>query len=215
MNRLTIRLETEKDHPIVENLIREAFWNVYKPGCDEHYYAHMLRRHRDFVPELAFVLEQDGQIIGSILYSKTRLVDETGNEKQILSFGPIAVLPQYQRRGCSRLLIDHSFAQARTLGYDTVVILGNPANYVGRGFVSCKKLGVTYYGRHPTSLLVRELIPGALEDKTWEFLDSDAGACCEDADALAAFDALFPPREKSWMPSQEEFYIYSHSCIVP
>lgn len=215
MENLTIRRETPADYRAVEALTREAFWNVYQPGADEHYFAHMLRKHPDFVPELDFVLEREGEIIGSILYSRTRLIGEDGTVKPILSFGPICIAPQDQRRGYSRRLIEHSFACAREMGYDAVVIYGNPANYVGRGFVSCKKMNVCLAGDiFPTSLLVRELIQGALGGKRWQFIDCDAAECCADVDAVAAFDAAFPEKEKAWRPSQEEFYIYSRSSVV-
>ncbi len=215
MNHLSIRLETENDHRAVENLTREAFWNVYKPACDEHYYAHMLRSHPDFLPELDFVAECDGELIGSIMYCKTALVSEDGERKEILTFGPLSVLPAYQRRGCGKKLIEHSFERARELGYDTVVIFGSPANYVARGFVSCKKAGVCVGdGIFPTAMLVKELVPDALRGKKWQFIDSSAAECCTDTAAVEAFDALFPPKEGAWTPTQEEFYIYSHSNIV-
>ena len=73
MNNLTMRLETEKDYRAVEELTREAFWNVYKPGADEHYFVHTMRSHPDFIPELAFVLELDGKIVGNIMYTKACL----------------------------------------------------------------------------------------------------------------------------------------------
>lgn len=210
-----IRHETEDDRRAVEILTREAFWNVYKPGCDEHYYAHMMRSHADFIPELDFVIELDGRIIANIMYTKSWLIDENGEEKEILSFGPIAVLPEYQRRGFGKALIEHSFSEAQRMGYDAVVIFGNPANYVGRGFVSCKKMNVCL-GRdnYPTALLVKELVPGSLGGRRWSYRESTAAQCCEDTEAVAAFDAQFPPKEKKWMPSQEEFYIYSHSSVV-
>ncbi len=215
MNQLTIRLENEQDHRAVEQLIRASFWNIYKPGCDEHYFAHRLRRHPAFVPELDFVLEHNGVIIGNIMYSRAHLLGEDGRRKEILTFGPICIHPDFQRRGGSRMLIEHSCARALELGYDTVVILGNPDNYVGRGFVSCRKCNVSMgEGIYPAALLVKELFPGALEGGQWQFVDNDAAACCEDAAAVAAFDARFPPKEKAWQPSQEAFYIYSHSCIV-
>ena len=91
MNNLTIRLETENDYRAVEELTREAFWNVYKPGADEHYIVHKMRNHPDFIPELAFVLEKDGKIIGNIMYTKAWLEDENGTRKEILSFGPLCV----------------------------------------------------------------------------------------------------------------------------
>ena len=211
-----IRNETPADYRKVENLVRESFWNVYKPGADEHYFVHRMRAHPDFIPELAFVLEADGEIIGSILYTKAWLEDESGNRKEILSFGPLCVAPRYQRQKLGKLLIEHSFEVARQMGYDVNIMFGNPGNYVSRGFVSCKRKNVSFVvpGNHPTALLVAELVPGALEDKHWMYLPSTAADCCEDTAAVDAFDAAFPPKEKAWMPSQEEFYIYSHSSVI-
>lgn len=210
-----IRNETEHDYRTVENLTREAFWNQYVPGCDEHYFVHMMRSHPDFIPELDFVLELDGEIIGNIMHTHSRLVDEAGREKQALTFGPISILPAYQRQGYGKALIEHAFAAAVQLGYDTVVIFGNPGNYVSRGFRSCKKCDVGLAGDvYPSALLVKELIPGALDGRKWIFRASDAGECCADTEAVATFDATFPPKEKRWQPSQEEFFIHSHSSIV-
>ena len=212
---MNIRLETLADYAAVENLTREAFWNVYKPGADEHYFVHMMRSHETFIPELAFVLEKDGEIIGNIMYTKSWLADEAGEKKEIVSFGPICVAPEYQRQGHSKLLIEHSFEVAAKMGYEVVANFGNPGNYVGRGFVSCKKLNVCLReNNYPTALLVKELVPGVLNDKKWRFIPNDADACCEDAEAVAAFDARFPEKAKEWRPSQEEFYIYSHSSVV-
>ncbi|MBE5781362.1 MAG: N-acetyltransferase [Clostridiales bacterium] len=215
MNNITIRLETPSDYRKVEELTRRAFWNVYKPGADEHYFAHAMRNHKDFLPELSFAAELDGEIIGSILYTKAHLVDDEGSKKEIVSFGPISVDPRFQRKGISRMLIERSFEAARQMGYGAAVIFGNPANYVGRGFVSCKKMNVTLgESNFPTALLVCELIPGALGGKHWRYIPSDADTCVLDTAAVDAFDATFPPMEKAWAPSQEEFYIYSHSSVV-
>ena len=144
MNNLTIRQETEKDYRAVEELTREAFWNVYKPGADEHYYVHMMRNHPDFIPELAFVLEKDDEIIGNIMYTKAWLADENGERKEILSFGPLCVAPKFQRQKLGKILIEHSFDAARKMGYDVNINFGNPGNYVSRGFVSCKKKNVSF-----------------------------------------------------------------------
>ena len=211
-----IRLETENDYREVENLTREAFWNVYKPGADEHYFVHMMRSHPDFIPELAFVLEIGGKIVGNIMYTRAWLEDETGVRREILSFGPLCVSPAHQRQKLGKALIEHSFAAARKLGYDVNIIFGNPGNYVSRGFVSCKKKNVSFAadGNYPTALLVCELIPGALDGRKWRYIPSTAADCCEDTAAVDAFDATFPPKEKAWAPSQEEFYIYSHSSVV-
>ena len=213
---IIIRRETPADYRAVENLTREAFWNVYKPGADEHYFVHMMRSHPDFIPELAFVLEKGGEIVGSIMYTKAWLEDTQGNRKEILSFGPLCVAPKYQRRKLGKILIEHSFEAARKMGYDVNINFGNPGNYVSRGFVSCKKKDVSFVvpGNFPTALLVAELVPGALDGKSWMYIPSTAADCFEDTAAVEAFDATFPPKEKKWMPSQEEFYIYSHSSVV-
>ena len=216
MDNVIIRLETKNDYRSVENLTREAFWNVYKPGADEHYFVHTMRSHPDFISELAFVLELDGEIVGNIMYTKAWLEDECGNRKEILSFGPICVAPKYQRQKLGKMLIEHSFNVARGMGYDVNINFGNPGNYVSRGFVSCKKKNVSFVreGNFPTALLVCELVPGALEGKKWMYVPSTAADCCDDTAAVEAFDATFPKKEKKWMPSQEEFYIYSHSSVV-
>ena len=216
MESVIIRLETEKDYRATEELTRDAFWNVYKPGADEHYFVHMMRSHPDFIPDLAFVAELNGRIIGNIMYTKAWLEDESGNRKEILSFGPICVAPEYQRKKIGKLLIEHSFDAARKMGYDVNINFGNPGNYVSRGFVSCKRKNVSFIvqGNFPTALLVCELIPNALDGKAVTFIPSTAADCCEDTAAVEAFDSTFPPKEKKWMPSQEEFYIYSHSSVV-
>ena len=216
MSDVIIRLETEQDYRAVEEMTRESFWNVYKPGADEHYYAHTMRNHPDYIPELDYVLEKDGRIIGNIKYTKAWLEDSEGNRKEIVSFGPLCVLPEFQRQKYGKLLIQHSMEEARKMGYEVNIMFGNPGNYVSRGFVSCKKKNVSCFqkGNYPTALLVCELVPGVLDGKEWMYIPSTAADCCEDVDAVAAFDATFPPKEKKWMPSQEEFYIYCNSSVV-
>ena len=213
---IIIRHGTPADYRAVETLTRESFWNVYKPGADEHYFVHTMRSHPDFIPELAFVAEKDGEIIGNIMYTKAWLEDEYGARKEILSFGPLCVHPAYQRQKVGKLLIEHSFDIARKMGYDVNINFGNPGNYVSRGFVSCKKKNVSFVvpGNYPTALLVAELVPGVLEGRIWRYVASTAADCCEDTAAVEAFDATFPLKEKAWAPSQEEFYIYSHSSVV-
>ena len=139
MGQIIIRNEQKTDYETVEKITREAFYNMYMPGCVEHYLVHIMREHEDFIPELDLVLELDGNVIGNMMYTKARLVDESGKEKEILTFGPVSVKPEYQRKGYGKQLIVHSFEKAKELGYDTVVIFGSPANYVSCGFKSCKK----------------------------------------------------------------------------
>lgn len=210
---LIIRNETESDYRRVEEVTREAFWNVYSPGCDEHYLAHILREHEDFVSELDLVAELNGQIVGNIMYTKSKLLDRDGAEKQILTFGPICVLPEFQRCKIGKTLMNVSFDKAIELGYDVIVISGNPANYVSSGFKSCKKYNIA--GKDdifPVAMLVKELKAGALDGRRWYFCDSPAYNF--DAKDAEQFDQSFEPKEKGYKPSQEEFYIYSHSAVI-
>lgn len=207
-----IRRETPEDYAAVENVIREAFWNLYVPGCDEHYIAHVLRGHEDFIPELDLVAEAEGRILGSVMYTKAWLKDESGSEKEILTFGPIGILPGFQRRGIGKALLERSFEIARGMGYDAIVIFGHPGNYVSRGFISCKKANVSLPdGTFPTAMLAKALTEDAFDGRRWFYRDSPAFEI--NPDQAQAFDRQFPQKEKKTQPSQEEFYIYSHSVV--
>lgn len=209
-----IRRENENDYREVENLAREAFWNLSQPGCFEHYFIHIMREHKVFIPELDYVIIADGKIVGSVMYCKSKLVDEQGNEKDIVTMGPLCVLPEYQRKGYGKALLEYTFEAAKEMEYDTVINFGNPDNYVARGYKSCKKYNVCFEGDFfPAALLVKVLSDDALDGRKWFYHPSDVDAPCDDEEALAEFDALFPPKEKGWQPSQEEFYIHSHSSI--
>ncbi len=168
MQQIKIRNERKEDYETVEKITREAFYNLYVPGCVEHFLVHVMREHEDFIPELDFVLELEDKIIGNIMYTKAKLTDEAGKEKTICTFGPVCILPAYQRKGYGKLLLEHSFKKAVELGYDVIVIFGSPSNYVGRGFQSCKKYGVTTPdGKYPAAMMVKELVEGALHGKKW------------------------------------------------
>lgn len=213
-NDYIIRPETSADYKTVENLTREAFWNLSVPGADEHYLVHVMRNHADFVPELDFIIEVDGKIIADIMYMKTKLIDESCTVKDILSFGPICVMPEYQRMGYGKILIEHSFKEAVKLGYDTVVIFGNPDNYVSRGFKSCIRYNVCLEGDvFPAALLVKELREGVLDGRKWYYHESSVTELLNDNEKFQIFDSKFPPKVKEWKPSQEEFFIHSHSVI--
>ncbi|MBU9727894.1 GNAT family N-acetyltransferase [Diplocloster modestus] len=209
---INIRNEQEADYAIVEEITRKAFYNLYVPGCAEHYLVHIMRQHEDFLPELDFVIELDGQIIGNIMYTKAKLVDETGEEKEILTFGPVSILPGYQRMGYGKMLIEYSLEQAAALGYDVIVIFGNPGNYVSRGFKSCKKYNVCLEdGTYPAAMLVKELRADALEGRKWFYYDSPLMQL--DEEEAQRFDEKLEKMEKKYQPSQEEFYIHSHSVV--
>lgn len=209
---MIIRREEKEDIRVVEELIRDAFWNVYGPGATEHYVAHRLRSHKDFVKELNMVAEVDGKIAGSIMYTEARLTCEDGRSGKCLSFGPLAIHPEYQRKGIGKALIETTFASAKEMGYECVVIFGNPGNYVSRGFLSCRRVNVcTEEGIFPTAMLVKPLADDVFDGKRWTYAESDAYEF--NPEEAEAYDRLFPFKEKKVLPSQEEFYIYSHSRI--
>ena len=209
---LNIRNERESDYKNVEDITRKAFYNVYVPGCMEHYLVHVMREHEDFIPELDFVIEVDGQIVGNIMYTKSKLTDEGGTEKEIVTFGPVSILPKYQRKGYGKMLIEHSLKRAAELGYEAVVIMGSPANYVGSGFQCCRKYNICVEKeKYPAAMLVKELKPGALDGKLWFY--SDSPVMNVDEREAQAFDDGLEKMEKKWMPSQEAFYIMSHAFV--
>ena len=209
---LTIGKETPADYQAVEALTRRAFYNLYVPGCSEHYLVRIMRDHPDFIPELALVAQLEGEIVGNIMYTKARLVDETGGEKLILTFGPVCIAPEYQRKGYGKTMLEESFRRAEALGYDTIVIFGSPANYVARGFRSCKKYGVSVEGgKYPAAMLVKELVPGALSGRRWTYFDSPVMAVSEEE--ARRYDDTLEPMERKWLPSQEEFAILSQAFL--
>lgn len=209
---IIIRNEKKEDWELVERITRQAFYNLYVPGCVEHYLVHIMREHEDFIPELDFVLELDGQVIGNIMYTKAKLTDENGTEKEILTFGPVSIHPAYQRMGYGKMLMEHSFQAAIQLGYDTIVILGSPANYVSRGFKCCKKYNVCIEnGKYPAAMMVKELIPHILDDHQWLYQDSPVMAISKEE--AERYDDTLEPMEKKYLPSQDEFYIMSQAFI--
>ncbi len=209
---MIIRNEKKEDHFAVEELTKEAFWNLQVPGCNEHYIVNQMRTHQDFISNLAFVLEEDGKILANVMYLKTKLKDQDGNEKNILSFGPVSVHPDYQRNGYGRKILEHSFEKAIQLGYDTIVILGSPHNYICYGFKNAIRYNVCFPdGSVPTGLLVKELVPNALEGKKWEFHASTAHHI--DENKLEEFDKKFKPMKKEYKPSQELFYTFVRSFV--
>lgn len=209
---VTIRNETERDHRIVEELTREAFWNLYFPGCNEHYLVHKMRQHSDFLEELDFVAEYNGKIVGSILYTKAWLIDERGTEMDIVSFGPLSVSPEYQRKGIGSALISHTKNTAMKNGVKAIVILGDPHNYCKHGFKSSKDLNISdTNGTYPYGMLAIELEGGALAGRKWKYRHSDVYEVNEiDAEE---YDGTFVRKEKGYRYTQDIFSIAFRSYV--
>ena len=200
----TIRLEKKEDYRETENLVREAFWNVYRPGCSEHYVLHTLRDDPAFVGELDFVMEQGGRLIGQNLFMRTVIEADDGRTIPILTMGPICILPALKRQGYGKKLLDYSLARAAERGFGAVLFEGNIAFYGKSGFDYASKFGIRYHdlpeGADASFFLCKELIPGYLDGVTGVY-QTPQGYYVEDA-AVEAFDSGFPPKEKKKLPGQ-------------
>ncbi len=203
-NNYTIRLEQPKDFREVENLIREAFWNVYHPGCSEHYVMHLLRDDPAFVKELDFVMEQDGRLIGQNIFVKTIIEADDGRIIPILTMGPIGILPALHRMGYGKILLDYSLQKATEMGFGAVLFEGNIAFYGKSGFDYAGKFGIRYHDlpedADASFFLCKELIPGYLDGITGVY-QTPAGYYV-DADDVDAFDKDFPPKQKLKLEGQ-------------
>jgi putative acetyltransferase len=209
---INIRLETKGDYKEVEELTREAFWNLYTPGCDEHYLCHVLRDHDDFIKDLDYVAEIDGKIIASIMYTKSLLFSDDHNKEPIVSFGPLCVHPEYQRKGIGTALIEKTKMLVEKMNIPAIVIYGDPHNYCKHGF----KNGIDYQvsnmdGEYPLGLLVLELRHGFFGQKKWKAKQSDIFQF--DHEEALEYDKKFKYKEKKVQYSQEIFNIQIRSFL--
>lgn len=207
---LTIRNETKQDYRIVEEITRQAFWNLYVPGCNEHFLAHVLREHPDFLPSLDFVAEYENTVVGNVMYAKSSVVDATDETHKLdtITFGPFSVLPEFQKRGIGSVLLRYSIEKAKEEGHSAIIIHGHPHNYCKHGFRGAIDLGIgDPEGNYPYSLLALELQEGAFAGRRWKYFPSTA----YDIDEAEAdeFDKSFEPKTKEFRSTQVEF---SLSC---
>ena len=152
-NDYVIRLEEKADYYKTEYLVRESFWNVYKPGCDEHFVLKCLRDDADFVPQLDFVMEKDGQIIGQIVFVKAAITKDSGGVLPVLTFGPVCIDKAYQKKGWGKILLDYALEKAAEMGFNAVFIEGNINFYRHCGLTYARQFGIRYHGL-PRALLL-------------------------------------------------------------
>ena len=204
MKNLTIRLEKKEEHREVENLIRESFWNVYRPGCMEHYVIHRLRNDPAFVPELDFVMEMDGKLIGQNMFMRALIKADDGREIPIMTMGPICITPELKRKGYGKVLLDYSLEKAKELGCKAVCFEGNIDFYGKSGFAPASTFGIRYHGlsegEDASFFLCKELVPGYLDDITGEYA-TPQGYFVDETE-VEIFDKEFPPKEKLVLPGQ-------------
>ncbi len=203
-DNITIRLEKEADYRNTENLTREAFWNVYRPGCTEHYVLHCYRDDPAFVPELDFVMELNGELIGQVIYVRSEIECDDGRSVPIMTFGSIGIAPAYKRQGYGKRLLDYSMEQAKKMGAGALAITGNILFYGKSGFVTAKRKGVRY-ADDPNAdyFLIKELTPGFLNGIFGTYKDPEGYFVCEkDPAAFERFEAEFPKKQKLKLPGQ-------------
>lgn len=201
---LTIRRETKDDYRSVEKLTRESFWNVYRPGCMEHYVLHCLRDDPAFVPELDFVMELDGEIIGQVIYVRSEILCDDGRKLPIMTFGPICIAPEYKRQGYGKRLLDYSMEKAQEIGAGALAITGNILFYGKSGFVPAKTKGVRYSDDPDADyFLIKELTEGFLDGISGTYKDPAGYFVCENnPEEFERYEAAFPKKEKLKLPGQ-------------
>ena len=204
---MNIRLEQPADYREVENLTREAFWNVYAPGCVEHYVLNQYRNNPDFIKDLDFVLEEDGRIIGHVMFSKAEIVKEDGSTFPSWTFGPISIHPFYKRKGYGLKLLQYALEKAREMGIGIVCMEGNIDFYKHAGFVVASTLGIHYHAEPKENevpyFLAQELIPGYLNGIEGTYhTPKGYYVAFENKEAFKAYEATFPEKEKRVVEGQ-------------
>ena len=203
-NDYIIRLERKEEYRNVENLVREAFWNVYRPGCLEHYVLNQLRDDEAFVPELDFVMEKSGQLIGQNMFMRANIKADDDREIPIMTMGPICIAPELKRKGYGKILLDYSLEKAAVLGCGAVCFEGNIDFYGKSGFPLASNFGIRYHGlpegEDASFFLCKELVPGYLNGITGEYATPRGYFVNEDE--AEAFDKSFPYKKKEKLPGQ-------------
>lgn len=203
-NGINIRLEKKEEYRVVENLVRESFWNVYRPGCLEHYVLNQLREDPAFIPELDFVMELDGKMIGQNMFMKAVIKSDDGRDVSIITMGPICITPELKRRGYGKILLDYSLEKAAAMGFGVVCFEGNIDFYGKSGFTYASEYGIRYHGlpegEDASFFLCKELIPGYLDGITGEYATPEGYMV--DENEAEKYDATFPTKKKLRLPGQ-------------
>lgn len=209
MKNVIIRLEKKEDYRKVENLVRESFWNIYRPGCLEHFVLHQLRKDPAFLPELDFVMflkenDKEDQLIGQNVFVNTNIKADDGRDIPIMTMGPICIAPEFQRQGYGKVLLDYSLDKAKQLGCGAICFEGNIAFYEKSGFKYASEYGIRYHGleegQDASFFLCIELIPGYLDGISGEYATPKSYFVNEKE--AKEFDQLFPYKEKKTIPGQ-------------
>ncbi len=203
-NDYIIRIERKEEHREVENLVRESFWNMYRPGCLEHYVLNQLRNDSAFIPQLDFVMEKDGKIIGQNMFMHAVIKADDGRDIPVITMGPICIANELKRQGYGKILLDYSLEKATEMGFGAICFEGNIDFYGKSGFTYAGEFGIRYHDlpedADASFFLCKELKKGYLNGVTGEYAPPDGYFVNED-DA-EEFDRQFPPKEKLKLPEQ-------------
>ena len=205
---IIIRNETKDDYKKSENLTREAFWNVYCPGCTEHFVLNKFRESKNYIPELSFVMEKDGEMIGHVMYAHSHIKSYDGKTIPIMTFGPISIAPEYKGQGYGTRLLRYSMQKAKEMGGKALAITGNIDFYGKSGFILASEKGIRYADAEPNDRVVPYFLIKELEDG---FLDNISGTYSDPEEHFAAekypeefekYESQFPPKNKETLPCQ-------------
>ena len=203
-DNIIIRLEKQEEYREVENMVRESFWNVYRPGCLEHYVLNQLRNDPAFIQELDFVMEEEGKLIGQNMFMRATIKADDGRDIPIMTMGPICITPERKRKEYGKILLDYSLEKAKELGCGAVCFEGNIDFYGKSGFTQASTFGIRYHGlpegEDASFFLCKELIPGYLDGITGEYA-TPQGYFVDEAET-EMFDQAFPVKEKLKLPGQ-------------
>ena len=203
-DNIIIRLEKQEEYREVENMVRESFWNVYRPGCLEHYVLNQLRNDPAFIQELDFVMEEEGKLIGQNMFMRATIKADDGRDIPIMTMGPICITPERKRKGYGKILLDYSLEKAKELGCGAVCFEGNIDFYGKSGFTQASTFGIRYHGlpegEDASFFLCKELIPGYLDGITGEYATPEGYFV--DEKETEEFDKLFPYKEMKKLPGQ-------------
>lgn len=193
--KILIQRTKPEDFQVTENITRETFWNLFKPGCDEHLVLHKLRKSNCYISSLDLVALSETKIIGHIIVTKANVVDIHNKKNQVLCVGPISVLPAFQIKGIGTKLLNETIAIAKELGYSAMILFGHPAYYHRFAFVNAQHFGITTKeGMNFEPFMALELYPNALAAVSGKFFEDQAFETNEEE--LNKFEKLFPKKEK-------------------
>ncbi|WP_010169087.1 GNAT family N-acetyltransferase [Candidatus Epulonipiscium viviparus] len=203
---MIIRNEATTDYEKAEAVARDAFWNLYKPGAEEHVLLKQMRTHRDYIPELTFVAEVDGEVVGAVYATRSKIVQTDGAEISTVTFGPVFVAPNLHRQGIGRAMITHAIAEAKEMGFAAVTLLGYPYHYKPYGFAGGKKYNVTAEdGKFYAGLQILPLAEAAMAGVSGYAVFSEVFEV--DLADVDRVEAALPYKEKRVLPSQQEYEI--------